>query len=106
MFFSFPCKAKLIICKWSSTSVRNIKLKSQVYFSNYGYFLPFSFANVKIGHWFLINILKRFWARHYKDMLSDHSFTKAIGVQLNHESEPGEWKRCDPTSCDPVSFRV
>ena len=46
---------------------------------------------------FLINILKGFWARHYKDILLDHCFIKAIGVQLNLKSEPGEWKRCDPT---------
>ena len=38
-----------------------------------------------------------FFARHYEDILLDYRFIRAIGVQLNLKSEPGEWKRCDPT---------
>ena len=47
-----------------------------------------------------------FLARHYEDILLDYRFIRAIGVQLNLKSEPGEWKRCDPTRCDPATFRV
>ena len=42
--------------------------------------------------------------RHYEDILLDYRFIRAIVVQLNlQNSEPGEWKRCDPTRCDPAS---
>ena len=37
-----------------------------------------------------------FLARNYEDILLDYRFIRAIGVQLNLKSEPGEWKRCDP----------
>ena len=36
-----------------------------------------------------------FLARNYEDILLDYRFIRAIGVQLNLKSEPGEWKRCD-----------
>ena len=47
-----------------------------------------------------------FLARHYEDILLDVRFIRAIGVQLNLKSEPEERKRCDPTRCDPATFRV
>ena len=31
-----------------------------------------------------------FSARHYEDILLDYRFIRAIGVQLNLKSEPGE----------------
>ena len=34
-----------------------------------------------------------FSARNYEDILLDYRFIRAIGVQLNLKSEPGE---CDP----------
>ena len=39
-----------------------------------------------------------FLERHYEDILLDYRFIRAIGVQLNLKSEPGE---CDPTRWDP-----
>ena len=39
-----------------------------------------------------------FLARHNEDIFLGYRFIKAIGVQLNLKSEPGESKRCDPLS--------
>ena len=36
-----------------------------------------------------------FLVRNYEDILLDYRFMRAIGVQLNLKSEPGEWKRRD-----------
>ena len=40
----------------------------------------------------------KFLARNYENILLDYRFIRAIGVQLNIKSEPGEWKICDPLS--------
>ena len=34
-----------------------------------------------------------FLGRHYEDILLDYRFIRAIGVQLNIKSEPGERKK-------------
>ena len=47
-----------------------------------------------------------FLARNYEDILLDYRFIRAIGVQLNLKSEPGEWKRCDPYSLKIPSISV
>ena len=39
----------------------------------------------------------KFLARNYENTSLDYCFIRAIGVQLNIKSEPGEMKkRCDP----------
>ena len=47
-----------------------------------------------------------FLARNYEDRLLDYRFIRAIGVQLNLKSEPGEWKRWDQPGVNPASFCV
>ena len=38
----------------------------------------------------------KFLARNYENTSLDYCFIRAIVVQLNLKSEPGELKRCDP----------
>ena len=47
-----------------------------------------------------------FLARQYDDILLDYSFIRAIGVQLSLNSEPGEWKRCDPLGGPSIVLRL
>ena len=48
----------------------------------------------------------KFVARNYENILLDYRFIRAIGVQLNIKSEPGEWKRCDPLGGPSIVMRL
>ena len=48
----------------------------------------------------------KFLARNYDDISLDYRFIRAIGVQLNIKSEPGERKRCDPLGGPSIVVRL
>ena len=48
----------------------------------------------------------KFLARNYENTSLDYRFIRAIGVQLNINSEPGEWKRYDPLSEPSIVMRL
>ena len=46
-------------------------------------------------------------ARNYENISLDYRFIRAIGVQLNIKSEPGEWKKgCDPLDGPSIVMRL
>ena len=48
----------------------------------------------------------KFLARNYENTSLDYCFIRAIVVQLNLKSEPGELKRCDPLGGPSIVMRL